>query len=59
MSLKEDTLHHLKACDRARNKASWNYHYAIYTRQMKENKLVSLSDKKKLWAKLIRIYGDK
>ena len=52
MNLKENTLYHLFACDRAKTKASRNYHYAIYTWQKGSKEFVSDKDKVKLWNKL-------
>ena len=43
MNLKESTLYHLNACEKAKTKSSWNYHYAIYTWQNKiENSLMKI-----------------
>ena len=58
MNLKENTLYHLFACDRAKTKASRNYHYAIYTWQKGSKEFISDKDKVKLWNKLKKIYGD-
>ena len=58
MTLKENTLYHLSACNKARTKASWNYHYAIYTWQKLDKKFVDEDSKRKLWKRLKRVYGD-
>lgn len=58
MNLKESTLYHLNACEKAKTKASRNYHYAIYTWQKGSKEFVSDKDKVKLWNKLKKIYGD-
>lgn len=58
MNLKENTLYHLFACERAKTKASRNYHYAIYSWQKGSKEFVSDKDKVKLWNKLKKIYGD-
>ena len=57
MNLKESTLYHLNACDKAKTKASWNYHYAIYTWQKYDHKFVDKFEKERLWKKLVKIYG--
>lgn len=58
MTLQESTLKHLNACNAAKTKAGWNYHYAIYCWQKLDKKFVDENQKKKLWKKLKRIYGD-
>lgn len=58
MNLKESTLYHLNACEKAKTKASWNYHYAIYTWQKQDRKFVDENSKKKLWKRLVKIYGE-
>ena len=58
MNLKENTLYHLFACERAKTKASRNYHYAIYSWQKLDKKFVDEDSKRKLWKRLKRVYGD-
>ena len=52
MNLKESTLYHLNACEKAKTKVSWNYHYAIYLWQKGSKEFVSDKEKVKLWNKL-------